>query len=135
MTTHAPPATLAAWLEQQLANDEAVALAAWGDRWTALTLYPDRSVVVTTPATAPASMVTTEHKDDGTVAHIARHDPARVLANVAALRAVIALHVDLHACSFFGPGDKGPEPNPCPTLRALAQPFAGREGWQEAWAS
>jgi hypothetical protein len=53
--------------------------------------------------------------------HIARWDPARVLAEVEAKRAILAHH-ELHA-----------EPFPCRTMKLLAQPYADRPGWREEW--
>jgi hypothetical protein len=88
--------------------------------------------------------------------HIARHDPARVLAEVAAKRAILDLHaitVTKVATAPFDP-DTGEPREPeyevecavcgwvnddptsgCETLRLLAQPFAGRPGWREEWAT
>lgn len=79
-------------------------------------------------------------------AHIARWDPARVLAEVEAKRRIL----DLHAESDFpydpdsaGPGNYSWTPQcqgcyedaPCLTVRLLAQPYAGRDGWREEWAA
>jgi pyrimidine deaminase RibD-like protein len=57
-------------------------------------------------------------------AHIARHDPARVLADVAAKRAIVALH----PCDDCGMGN-----DPCSTLRLLAQPYAEHPDYDEEW--
>jgi hypothetical protein len=70
--------------------------------------------------------------------HIARWDPARVLAEVEAKRRILDLHEqavpDGHdqmgyrfACEHCA------QTTPCPTLRLLAQPYAERDGWQEEW--
>jgi hypothetical protein len=89
--------------------------------------------------------------------HIARHDPARVLAEVAAKRAILELHDGEHQCRELvtgvyphdwpsaAPWGSAGEAwrhassehfeGPCPTLRLLAQPYAGREGWREEWAT
>jgi hypothetical protein len=88
--------------------------------------------------------------------HIARHDPARVLAEVAAKRAILELHaitVTKVATAPFDP-DTGERREPeyevecavcgwvsddptsgCETIRLLAQSFAGRPGWREEWAT
>lgn len=130
--------SLAQFLLTQLAADEAAALAAgpWnssGPRGLGL-----------------GDVVSTFDETAGGLAHIVRHDPARVLANVAALRTVIAAHEpsDEHpdygsvrgvsptcaACvAYHADMDCAHEVYPCATLRALAQPFAGRDGWQEPW--
>jgi hypothetical protein len=58
---------------------------------------------------------------------IARHDPARVLADCAALRAAVEI------LSVPDPHDPGEGCEACDTLRILAQPFKGRDGWQDEW--
>lgn len=69
--------------------------------------------------------------------HIARHDPARVLAEIAAKRAIVELHEpyasESHggaACWVCGPGGF---PWPCTTLRFLALPDAGHDSYREEW--
>ncbi|MFJ9558295.1 DUF6221 family protein [Nocardiopsis sp. NPDC101807] len=64
----------------------------------------------------------------GLTDHIARHDPARVLREVAAKRAVLALHQDA------GMGDCAHSSDPCPTLRALAAPYVDHPDYDPAWA-
>ncbi len=65
-------------------------------------------------------------------AHIARHDPARVLADVAAKRRIMDLHAighdpcDAHDASF--------ESIPCDTMRLLALPYAEHESYRPEWA-
>ena len=74
--------------------------------------------------------------------HIALHDPAAVLADIAAKRAIIALHkeTDNNDCILCGWDDGyAEEPvihdaHPCPTLRALASAYAHREGYSQSWA-
>jgi hypothetical protein len=87
--------------------------------------------------------------------HIARHDPARVLADVAAKRAILDLHYIIErkvnwtdaegderqdhqpVCvicvekysTVNVPADLGP----CETVRLLALPFADHPGYQESW--
>lgn len=78
----------------------------------------------------------------------ARHDPARVLAECASKRKIVGWHraMTLTATDIAN----GYEPNcqgcwedggmdgaatyPCRALRALAQPYAGADGWREEWA-
>ena len=69
--------------------------------------------------------------------------PERVLADVAAKRKIAELHTPK-----FPPGDDGPncpsciltywlpswEPYPCPTLRALVQPYRWHPEFREEWA-
>lgn len=73
--------------------------------------------------------------------HIVRHDPARVLTEVAAKRRIIELHStwllfdedgveqpDEHTCSHCL------EDHPCMTLQLLALPYAGHESYCAEWA-
>lgn len=95
---------------------------------------------------------------EANAAHIAAWDPARVLAEVAAKRRIIAEHPTLTIFSEDMAGGErievpewycrrcfdtsGRPPwddvdrveEPCPTLRLLALPYAGRDGWREEWA-
>lgn len=84
------------------------------------------------------------------IAHIALHDPARVLAEVAAKRRIVELHTQktrtgLHLCPVCvswetwrtqEPGESLPlDDAPCTTLRLLALPYADRPGYRaEYWA-
>lgn len=77
--------------------------------------------------------------------HIARWDPARVLAEVEAKRRILDEHQPVHGydpngpvCSTCGePGNLGDETAvvrwPCPTVRLLALPYADRAGYQAEW--
>ncbi len=122
MTTFAPSpsASLSAWLLEQVAADEAAALAA---QWVPFLAEPE-----------PVSWTLGPSAEyGGDIKQIPEHywppDPARVLANVAALRAVIA---EAEALANWQPGSTESSSGEF-ILRALAQPFAGRDGWQEAW--
>lgn len=75
--------------------------------------------------------------------HIIRHDPARVLAEVAAKRAIIGLHAVVEpgewrtvaACAQCGDArtyESYMVEWPCPTLRALAQVYADHPDYDEA---
>lgn len=92
-------------------------------------------------------------------AHIARHDPARVLADIAAKRRILARHKPIlagHApgswqlpAGFVGPftgycelcsdcgdpdgGNNTYEPWPCPEVRDHAAPYAGQTGFKPEW--
>lgn len=71
--------------------------------------------------------------------HIARHDPARVLAQCEANRQIVQGHprCDMHdlpgdecdVCMTCGDGSLWP----CPTLRALALPYADHPDYREKW--
>ncbi|BBB01102.1 hypothetical protein RVR_8357 [Actinacidiphila reveromycinica] len=124
---------LLAFLRARLAEDEAVARAAmWDDGpsavWTdrppkdryerhTVTDYCDDGVVVVTPENADAV---------GVGPHIARHDPARILAEVEAKRQAVDRYAWLHEH-----GDTG---GMAWVLRALAAPFADHRDYRPEWA-
>lgn len=71
-------------------------------------------------------------------------DPAHVLAQVAAHRAIVEMHREHYVEWVDVEGDdrfawsctSGCDPEdgyPCPTLRALAAIYADRDGWREEW--
>lgn len=94
------------------------------------------------------------------IEHVARWNPARVLAECEAKRRIVELHViggslrgpetdnKFYTCELCGPNDwplhkvdgrwvDVPEPGgdfwPCETLRLLALPYADRPGYREEW--
>jgi hypothetical protein len=75
-----------------------------------------------------------------TLAHVIRHDPASVLRDIAAKRAIVDLHIcpcpddcgECGACS--GAHHADPTYAPCPTLRHLAAAYADRDGYRPEWA-
>lgn len=77
-----------------------------------------------------------EYGHDGAdnAAHIARHDPATVLADVAARRRIVEEHVGVHRCDWgdYAGGDCGE----CTTevLRLLAVRYAGHPDHYSGWA-
>lgn len=66
----------------------------------------------------------------GIAPHIARHDPARVLAEVEARREIVALHAEGASDLFCSHCEHEP---PCPTLRLLARPFRAHPDFDPAW--
>ncbi len=86
--------------------------------------------------------------DPSAAGHIARHDPARVLREVAAKRRIMELHQEGLSNDF----PMGVEPAegdilcmtcddralkqyyPCPTLRLLALPYADHADYRADWA-
>lgn len=80
---------------------------------------------------------------DSTAHHIARHDPARVLADVEAKRYLlewcteVAAHFDWSTLNL--PGSLRDDPNARAThtavvaLKSLAAPYAGRPGFKPEW--
>lgn len=76
------------------------------------------------------------------IEHIARHDPARVLAEVNAKRRIIDLHEPdeferdrCKSCRRDESGWEGSVPAewPCATLRLLALPYADHADYREEW--
>lgn len=75
----------------------------------------------------------------GDAAHVMRHDPARVLREVAAKRAILAEHDD-RCCvkdvsgysvqEWYDPAD-----DPCPTIRALAAIWNDHPDYDLAWSA
>jgi hypothetical protein len=61
----------------------------------------------------------------------------RMLAEVAAKRAILDLHEPYESERVGGQSCWACNRDgwPCETVRLLAQPFAGRPGWREEWAS
>lgn len=78
--------------------------------------------------------------DEATAAHIARHDPRRVLAEVDAKRQIIREHQKLplrltcKTCVSWIDNEI-PERRiyPCHTLRLLALPYASHKDYREEW--
>ena len=71
---------------------------------------------------------------------IALHDPAAVLADIAAKRAILDLHGGLSACPVCISDREGRYPEdwrndqtPCQTVRLLAEPFADHLDYQATW--
>ena len=66
-------------------------------------------------------------------AHIARHDPARVLAECAAKRALVERDARQVSYVFAGPGEPPTREEGTDTLRLLALPYADHPDYQEDW--
>jgi hypothetical protein len=131
---------LVEFLRARLDEDERIAREATGGlkdahRWSVLNLANHPGAV----GTEWGALVATDTALRPHADHIARHDPARVLAEVEAKRELIALH---------GPGEmeytdgdvcmicdvREPEPfYPCKTLRLLALPYADHPDYREEW--
>jgi hypothetical protein len=116
--------TLTDWLLRQVAEDEWVSSDDDGSWWSADQLLSYSGGAL----------------GDSDVLHIARWDPARVLAECESKRRLIALHIgadDWHACPDVDGTDErfGQDVRDrwCPTLRLLALPYADRPGYQETW--
>lgn len=151
-------AELVDWLRAQLDEDERSATAAtpgvW--QWTidgslisierdALKLRDVERDVVWGDGSGLREVVATRPDAD----HIVAWQPARVLAEVAAKRAILDLHADgYHSCirdvEWITKPVEGGKPYmfrevlsgvPCQTLQLLAQPYRGQAGWRDEWGT
>jgi hypothetical protein len=84
-------------------------------------------VAATGPADHPQSIAD--------AAHIARHDPARVLAEVAAKRLILEYAPPKAHGTFDDGWRRGQMAFHAHTLRLLALPYAGHPDWREEWKS
>lgn len=122
---------LAAWLLACIAGDEQIARLASPGPWST---ESGLHVLDKTGEHAPVRQAGSF--EDGW--HIARWDPARVLAECDAKQQIIAEHSVVYVPPPGSPypvNDSCPvcEQLPCLTLRLLALPFADRPGYREAW--
>ena len=124
--------TLTEFLLARIADDEAVArkvpgqhFSTWNRSWDA----GFRDLVI--DAGEGGRLVTLPETMDE---HVCRWDPARVLAECAAKRAIVEEHgpvgVDCRSC---GVADEHGVDYPCPTLRILAAVYAEHPDYQEVW--
>lgn len=131
---------------------------AGGDNWDPIDVDPTRTYVGRGEGSEPVSLVTVEQwplswgGPDNTLpvnvceademrtgdgGHIVRHDPARVLRDVAAHRRILERHEPAYVAQ---PGEQAApcvcceEPSPCPDVRDLASIYADRPGFDPAWA-
>lgn len=135
---------LVEWLRAQLDADEATARAATPGPWEWDDQGDGCGVFSTDPGDGDAVVFSHYGIDDGVspseadAAHIAPWDPARVLAEVAAKREILALHHEYRGCCPYCVDAGGPhrrEAWPCPTLRALSAPYRSAPGWRPEWAA
>lgn len=126
-----------AFLREQLNVDETTALAAcWKGSGNTPNWHAPFSATLDTGGD-------TIHVGDRAVTnHIARHDPARVLRDIEAKRAIVDLHHfgstpdGFRYCRTCGSGEPDEHPTawPCDTLRHLAAVYADRDGYNPEWA-
>lgn len=128
---------LVAWLRAQLDDDQAEAEAATPGPWIDASGNAG-DVIVEQLSDAEGHLVAeietcVDHPDvdrAADAAHIARHDPAAVLADVAAKRAILDLHdavPEEEHCAW------DQERKPCQTVRLLASAYAHRPGYRDQW--
>jgi hypothetical protein len=141
---------LITFLRQQLDEDERVARAADPGPWAVIPCESETAAIGHTsgPHPMPCVVHRDEYGDGIKVAdaeHIARWDPARVLAEVEVKRCILdeilryEAKIDsewgcCHSAEAIAAG-QCPEtkPSDIPAIRLLAQPYAGRDGWREEW--
>lgn len=127
---------LVTWLRAQLDDDERVALAAspgpWGDtetgapHWSDAGVYDVNDQSVALYDAAYEEGPTSIRAEDAT--HIARHDPVRVLREVAAKRAIVEWVVNNRVPNSTI-GDSFAY-----ALFALAAVYSDRDGYRTEWA-
>jgi hypothetical protein len=133
---------LIAFLNGRLNEDEAAAKAAAGvagPAWKAETYWPEdesttRTCVRSDSGAFLADLYDTPDYPD-LAAHIARHDPARVLREVEAGRRILGRHGQ---CGIpWGGGlcdEAGAVYRPCPDLRDLLYRWADHPAYRQEWA-
>jgi len=119
--------TLAEFLLARIAEDEAAAhVNAIGTSWrvapTVLKAPQWESCVIT-----ESEEVIADELSKVDAEHIARWDPARVLAECEAKRRIIMWHGDRNDCWFNSHGE------PCDHLTALALPYADHPSFRQEW--
>jgi hypothetical protein len=151
-------AEITAFLEKCLAEDEAVARACKPGPWMEGSERPHlvNGVIYGQSTGWPGGghleqvcMVNIDYAGEAgpaNLAHMVRHDPARVLAEVETKRAILRLHMTSYTELDDGTRryfcqDRATDPDfngdlwaPCLTARLVAAPYAGRDGWDGKWA-
>lgn len=131
---------LITWLRAQLDDDERIALAAadqfggqGGQHWA---VNPERPEVVSAPTVGHGRGVfavvypaTTNWGEPVELEHVARHDPARVLADIAAKRRILAAHEKW--CDGYC--EAGFDAAHMWSIKALASAYDARPGYREEW--
>jgi hypothetical protein len=150
--TPAGAADLIAFLRARLDEDEAVAHAAFAGpwrynprkQWHGLTgdplrpTTPGEEYVAAGPLDAPVCVAATGPADElqamADAAHIARWDPARVLAEIEASRRILDLHSPrMGLCDTCAMATVPVYPTPCPTLGALVSAYRDHPGYDLSW--
>lgn len=138
--TTAPPIAITEFLTARLDEDEAVALAVDEQYriWRARKDYIPQLGIFFGRTQAPGYI------DPADAAHIMRHDPASVLADIEAKRAVIELHKrvecargEKEGCEHCGWDDDCRDcygyGYPCHTVALLALPYKDHPDYDPAW--
>jgi hypothetical protein len=134
-------ATLADFLRERLAEDEALALAATPGPWEAAPYLDYPAGVLQQVAPLESRGLFDAADDFGThadAAHIARQDPARVLATVAAHRAIVEQAIWEREHLSSAPEDPEEQRSLASlewACRQLATIYADRDGFDPAWVA
>jgi hypothetical protein len=136
--------TLVEFLRYRLAEEEEWARAASGPEWHSryedqpdCHMYGDYGFYVRGPAGTPEFEDSEQGKHDADF--IARHDPARVLADVKAKRAIVDRHSEVCYGAHEGVGsvtmcrECRDQRGPCWTLRNLASVYADHPDYDATW--
>jgi Family of unknown function (DUF6221) len=125
---------LVEFLLARLDEDEQAARTAGADRWRAT----DSGVYHDDASTQPGPFAIGRYEHLGAEGtHIARHDPARVLAEVEAKRRMLEAHYDYNGvcprCFDFSNKPVPRELWPCETVRLLAPPYGDHPDYRQEW--
>jgi hypothetical protein len=129
--------TLAGFLVARLDEDEAAATEAGADEWNC-----ERAVWMVTDSKGEAVAYDEGKPTEDQAAHIARHDPARVLREVAAKRAILELANEVSGLDMsvdlerrVGQRDQADEPYVGDLiLRQLAAAYSNHKDFRPEWA-
>jgi hypothetical protein len=147
---------LATWLHPQLDEDERGAVQAGGEAWEVGPTFGARdsriyvreqgNLIDSVGQCVFVGQVASIPWFRANAAHIARHDPARVLVEVAAKRWTVRAHEGRHDCVAAWPPDEThgetewtrgereyDADEACPTLRHVGLPYADRPGYRDEW--
>jgi hypothetical protein len=119
--------TLVEFLLARLAEDEAAAQRAVPGPWE-LQGEPRETLVFSAPTGVSVAVGWLRDLD-----HVARHDPARVLAEVAAKRLILEYAPPKAHGTFDDGWRRGQMAFHAHTLRLLALPYAGHPDYREEW--
>lgn len=136
------------FLEARLSEDEASALATTEyqpiDEWDAVGVEDGDNPEIARSCWTVVEIAMprrTNQSARSLMTHIARHDPARALREVAAKRELLDLHFDgnpgdyePHYCeTCHDYSSHSPEAWPCESVRALASVYADHPDYQPVW--
>lgn len=122
---------LTAFLTARLDEDEAAAKAAAGPDWFLDSAEDDDKRDIRCPSTLyPGRLAVADGVHSEDAEHIARHDPTRVLREVAAKRAILGQYEDV--AEWDPPQMVGALED---AVRALAAVYSDHPDYDQAWAS